>query len=110
MVKKEAHLGLKAYIRDVLNRGFQRPEYIPVYVDENLTTWRESEESRPNLKKRKQTMTHVDNREPLLELTSLSINNAKFEKDNLSNTRSRKVSRSKSAKMRDDTNLNKMKI
>ena len=106
MVKKEAHIELKAYIRDVLKKGFQRPDYIPVYVDENLTTWRESEENRPNLKKRKQTI--VEEREPLLELTSLTINNVKqMEKENLSNTRSKKVSRSKSAKIKDYTSMSK---
>ena len=36
---------MKIYKFDVLKKGFQRPELIPIYEDDELTTFRGSEQS-----------------------------------------------------------------
>ena len=76
MVKKEAHLELKAYTKQVLKKGFQRPSFIPVYIGDALTTFRGSEEERnmPKWKRRRKTVVS-EVKDPLEGLMNISIDN-----------------------------------
>ena len=59
MVAKDTHKDLKAYQKFTLKKGFKKPEFIPIYVDDNITTFRGGSEG--------------GDKDPLIDLTNISI-------------------------------------